>query len=84
MAVGVESGRISLFSWPTGQPSGCALLHAFPDKYVVVSAPRQLIRGSLSHTGTVHRLAFCPRDSEVLRLASAGEDRAVRILDVQL
>jgi len=36
MAVGVESGRISLFAWATGQPSGCALLYALDDECVAI------------------------------------------------
>ena len=84
MAVGVESGRISIFAGPHGQPSGCALLHTL-DEECVHAVPKQLLTfSSLGHTGPVHRLAFRPRDSASLHLASAGADHAVRILVLQL
>uniref|UniRef100_S4RVI8 Elongator complex protein 2 n=1 Tax=Petromyzon marinus TaxID=7757 RepID=S4RVI8_PETMA len=86
MAVGLESGKISLYLWNASADS--ALLRDW--------TPWASFSKNMSHTLTVKRLRWRPRvgragcdtddveDEAWLQLASAGADSAVRIFDVYI
>jgi WD40 repeat protein len=68
VAVGTESGAVSVY-----------VLNAEAETRKIVSIP-----AAQQHAAAVNRLEWAPNADKGLHLASAGEDRAVRIFDIRL